>query len=877
MAGGMFGLWFLLALPFHVHAMDGPVAGCSEDDLLSALDGGGYVTFSGNCSITVTAPIEIYANTTIDAQGYQVTISGGNQTLVFVVDPGVNFTNIGLTITGGQNTNGGGFYINQSATVVLTNCTLSGNNATNLSGTDGNNGANNPNGDGGPGLPGTSGASALGGAVYNLGSLTLLNCALTNNSVAGGAGGNGGNGGNGDIQFSAHQGGNGGAGGAGGTAYGGAIYNLGTLLLSNCTVSGNSVIGGGGGVGGTNGAGYKISYAGSGGAGGVAFGAGIFSTQSVTVLNCTFAGNVAQGGNSAAAGSAINGPAGANGPNSFGGGIWAGGAAVTNCTFFNNTVTGGNGGNGGTGVGTGLPTGGNGGNGGSGVGGGLYSTGIVSVLNCTFANCQAIGGSGGTNGFNSSGGAPGSPGSVGVAQGGGIASGAAAFWVRNTLFSTNFVSTSSSAGTNIYAVSGKITDGGYNLSSDNSSALTNSLSIKTNFVGLGPLANNGGSTMTMGLLAGSPAINAAGTNAATFPPTDQRGVPRPMGTNCDIGAYELVTAPVILVQPQNQPQTYGGSVVFTVSVVGDVLNTLDSLRYRWQLSGTNILGGVTPSYTVPSAVSTNFGPYRVIITNNYGSVTSSVAYVQFAPYIFVQPTNTTVLQGDTTNFFVTAGGDLTPYFSPTNYQWQFNGTNIAFGATNPIYTVFGDPTNAGTYTVAITNAYGAITSAPAILTVGVLPFIRSQSASQVALVGANATFSVTADGSTPLDYTWYFNSTPQGGISSSLIIPSVSSNNAGTYYVVVHNSFGITNSTPATLTVVGSGFQTDIIQPGVVSNKFSFTYQRVIGVTCVIEFKTNLTDPSWIPLATNSGTGGLLQFTDTTAVGLSRFYRILFQ
>jgi hypothetical protein len=349
-----------------------------------------------------------------------------------------------------------------------------------------------------------------------------------------------------------------------------------------------------------------------------------------------------------------------------------------------------------------------------------------------------------------------------------------------------------------------------------------------------------------------------------------------MGTNCDIGAYELVTAPVILIQPQSQSQIYGGSVTFTVSAVGDVLNTQDSLRYRWQLNGTNIIGGVNPSYTVLSAVSTNFGPYRVIITNNYGSVTSSVAYVQFAPYIFVQPTNTTVLQGNITNFSVTAV-DLTGS-SPLSYQWQFNGTNITVGATSSIYTVFGDPTNAGNYTVAITNAYGAITSAPpATLTVGVPPFIRSQSASQVALVGANVTFAVTADGSTPLDYTWYFNSALQGGTSSSLPIPGVSSNNAGTYYVVVHNSFGITNSTPATLTVVGSGFQTDIIQPGVVSNKFSFTYQRVIGVTCVIEFKTNLTDPSWIPLATNSGTGGLLQFTDTTAVGLSRFYRILFQ
>jgi CSLREA domain-containing protein len=50
---------------------------------------------------------------------------------------------------------------------------------------------------------------------------------------------------------------------------------------------------------------------------------------------------------------------------------------------------------------------------------------------------------------------------------------------------------------------------------------------------LGPLANNGGSTFTHALMAGSPAINAGGGGAA---PTDQRGVPRRAP---DIGAYEF--------------------------------------------------------------------------------------------------------------------------------------------------------------------------------------------------------------------------------------------------------------------------------------------------------------------------------------------------
>ena len=61
---------------------------------------------------------------------------------------------------------------------------------------------------------------------------------------------------------------------------------------------------------------------------------------------------------------------------------------------------------------------------------------------------------------------------------------------------------------------------------------------------LGPLANNGGSTMTHALLAGSPAIDAGdpaepGTGGSTCPAGDQRNVPRPQGLACDIGAFEV--------------------------------------------------------------------------------------------------------------------------------------------------------------------------------------------------------------------------------------------------------------------------------------------------------------------------------------------------
>jgi hypothetical protein len=55
---------------------------------------------------------------------------------------------------------------------------------------------------------------------------------------------------------------------------------------------------------------------------------------------------------------------------------------------------------------------------------------------------------------------------------------------------------------------------------------------------LGALGDNGGATPTHALLSGSPAIDAP--DAALCPATDQRGVARPQGPACDVGAFERV-------------------------------------------------------------------------------------------------------------------------------------------------------------------------------------------------------------------------------------------------------------------------------------------------------------------------------------------------
>ena len=80
---------------------------------------------------------------------------------------------------------------------------------------------------------------------------------------------------------------------------------------------------------------------------------------------------------------------------------------------------------------------------------------------------------------------------------------------------------------------GSITNGGYNLDSNTSCGFPTQNSSKDPL--LGPLADNGGPTLTHALLEGSPTIDRGNSFGAT---TDQRGFARPQGTASDIGSFE---------------------------------------------------------------------------------------------------------------------------------------------------------------------------------------------------------------------------------------------------------------------------------------------------------------------------------------------------
>ena len=85
-------------------------------------------------------------------------------------------------------------------------------------------------------------------------------------------------------------------------------------------------------------------------------------------------------------------------------------------------------------------------------------------------------------------------------------------------------------------IGGSIVSGGHNIEARNTCGFAAAGDLINTNPMLGPLADNGGPTRTRGLQPGSPAID-AGDDVACMA-SDQRGVARPSGSSCDIGAYE---------------------------------------------------------------------------------------------------------------------------------------------------------------------------------------------------------------------------------------------------------------------------------------------------------------------------------------------------
>jgi hypothetical protein len=293
----------------------------------------------------------------------------------------------------------------------------------------------------------------------------------------------------------------------------------------------------------------------------------------------------------------------------------------------------------------------------------------------------------------------------------------------------------------------------------------------------------------------------------------------------------VLAPPAITQQPTNQIVAVGSAASFSITALGTA-----ALAYQWQKNGANLTDGSTLSGSattnlVLSAAGTNdVGYYAVIVTNAWGSVTSSVAslIVAFPPVITSQPQSLTVTNSDPASFSVAVSGTAS-----LSCQWQENGTNLTDGstvsgsATTNLVLSTTTMNDMGNYIVIVTNAWGSITSSVATLTVVSPLVITQQPTNQVVAVGSTASFSITASGTPPVSYQWSLNGTNlSGATNTSLVLSNVQPGQAGTYAVLVTNRFGSILSSNAVLTVTPDHFSWgQIPSPRFLNTPFSVTIQ----------------------------------------------------
>ena len=470
--------------------------------------------------------------TTIDGTGHSVVIDGGGVIDIFAVDPNVTATLIGLTMQNGINSDGGG-------------------------------------------------------AIFNLGTLTVASSTLNHNS--------------------------------GLFAEGGAIENLNTLTVRDSTFTNNTASVGG---------------------------AIATNTGPLTVTGSTFVGNTA----AQPALTRAPHPSGtirpADGFTSAGGALFVCScttAAITNSTFSGNTA--------------------------ASAGGAILDEGGLTLTNVTISGNSASNGGGILVD-------PGAPGTLSM---------------RNTLIAGDTLSGSGGTGPDVNGAIDPTSTNNLIAVGDGSTGLTSGAG--GNRIGtvaapitplLGTVGNYGGSTQTIPLLPGSPAID-AGTTGTGIPTTDQRGKPR-VGAP-DIGAFESQGFALAIVS--GTPQTKQINTAFAplvVSVTGASEPVAGGLiTFTGPASGAGIQTSpvtvtIAPSgqaSITPTANATVGGPYTVAAATR-GTASPSVSFQLTNAALLLTITGPAHLKvGETEQYTATQPIVTKAAQSPPGVMWQSSDVTIA--------------------------------------------------------------------------------------------------------------------------------------------------------------------------------------------------------
>lgn len=257
----------------------------------------------------------------------------------------------------------------------------------------------------------------------------------------------------------------------------------------------------------------------------------------------------------------------------------------------------------------------------------------------------------------------------------------------------------------------------------------------------------------------------------------------------------LLDAVTIVTGPQDVDVCEGAPATLTVVAQGS-----GPLSYQWFRGGVAVAGATDSTLTIDPAGAADVATYTVTVAGACGSAASAPAslMVRDAPQVLVGPVGSDPCEGMPLSLTVIATGS-----APLSYQWSKDGSPVP-GANAPTLDIAAIvPSNAGVYSVEVSNSCGTQLSSAATVVVRLGPTVDVQPMLAEGCVGSVVTLSVQASGAVPLGYQWRRNGANLPGANGdTLVLDPLAVSDTGSYSVQVSNPCGTVTSDVVSVSVL---------------------------------------------------------------------------